>query len=249
MSAFRPRCQVGCRPSAPDLFSVHSLGRGGEPVQTQARFAATKPAHSATVSRLLVQRQAACRRHFPRHFLHGMTTPAMAIIAAAAWQVICTASLHAGSSERPNLIFILADDMGYGDVGCYNPESKIPTPNLDRLARQGVRLTDAHSPSAVCTPTRYGILTGRYCWRTWLKRGVVGGYTPPLIEPHRTTAASFLRQHGYRTACIGKWHLGVGWTRQNGFVGTWENAAAHFEGSWQDGDPVTPTVAAPEAEP
>jgi len=95
---------------------------------------------------------------------------------------------------HPNIVFIMADDMGYGDVGCYNPESKIPTPNIDRLAKQGVRFTDAHSPSAVCTPTRYGVLTGRYCWRTWLKSGVVGGYTNPLIEPSRTTVGSLLQK-------------------------------------------------------
>ena len=99
------------------------------------------------------------------------------------------------TEKLPNIVVILADDMGYGDVKCYNPASKIPTPNMDRLAEQGVRFTDAHSPSAVCTPTRYGLLTGRYCWRTWLKRGVIGGYTPPLIEPHRMTVASLLKKH------------------------------------------------------
>ena len=139
--------------------------------------------------------------------------------------------------DRPNIVFIIADDAGYGDLGCYNPESRIPTPCMDRLAAQGVRFTDAHAPAAVCTPTRYGALTGRYCWRTWLKQGVVGGYTPPLIEPHRATVASFLQQHGYRTACVGKWHLGVGWTRRNGFVPTWEDAERLVKGSWQDGDP------------
>ena len=137
---------------------------------------------------------------------------------------------------KPNIVYILADDMGIGDLGCYNERSLIPTPRMDRLAKEGVRCTDAHSPSAVCTPTRYGVLTGRYCWRTWLKRGVIGGYTPPLIDPHRTTVASLLKRQGYRTACLGKWHLGLGWTRQNGFVGTWKNAKDHFNGSWQDGD-------------
>ncbi|MCK4293015.1 MAG: arylsulfatase [Planctomycetes bacterium] len=140
------------------------------------------------------------------------------------------------TTKRPNIVFIMADDMGYGDVTCYNPDSRIPTPDMDRLAKQGVRFTDAHSPSAVCTPTRYGVLTGRYCWRTWLRSGVVGGYTNPLIEPTRMTAASFLKKQGYTTACIGKWHLGLGWTRHNGYVGTWKDAQAHFKGSWQDGD-------------
>jgi arylsulfatase A-like enzyme len=131
----------------------------------------------------------------------------------------------------------MADDMGYGDVGCYNPDSKIPTPHMDRLAQAGIRLTDAHSPSAVCTPTRYGILTGRYGWRTWLNRGVVGGYTPPLIEPTRTTVASFLQSQGYTTGCFGKWHLGLGWTRVNGYTPTWEDGEKMWRGSWQDGDP------------
>jgi arylsulfatase A-like enzyme len=114
---------------------------------------------------------------------------------------------------KPNLVYILCDDLGYGDVHCFNPASKIPTPHLDRLAAQGMVFTDAHSSSSVCTPTRYGILTGRYNWRSRLKQGVLGGLSPPLIEPDRLTVASFLRQHGYQTAAIGKWHLGLGWAR------------------------------------
>ncbi len=116
----------------------------------------------------------------------------------------------AREAERPNIVFILADDMGTGDLGCYNPESKVPTPNMDRLAAGGMRFTDMHSPSAVCTPTRYGVLTGRYAWRTRLKSGVLWGYSPNLIEPGRVTVAELLRDHGYATACIGKWHLGLG---------------------------------------
>ncbi|UCD53686.1 MAG: sulfatase-like hydrolase/transferase, partial [Phycisphaerales bacterium] len=88
----------------------------------------------------------------------------------------------ASRQELPNIVFILADDLGYGDPGCYNEHTKIPMPALDRLAREGLRFTDAHTPSAVCTPTRYGILTGRYCWRSRLKSGVLGGYSKPLIE-------------------------------------------------------------------
>ena len=118
-------------------------------------------------------------------------------------------------AENPNIIFIMADDLGYGDVACYNPDSKIPTPNMDRLAAEGRRFTDAHSPSGVCTPTRYGVLTGRYAWRSRLKSGVLGGYSPPLIEKGRATVASLLKQKGYRTACIGKWHLGLGWQRND----------------------------------
>jgi arylsulfatase A len=113
--------------------------------------------------------------------------------------------------KKPNIVFIMADDMGIGDVGCYNPDSKIPTPNMDKASEQGVRFTDAHSPSAVCTPTRYGVLTGRYCWRTSLKFGVLGGYSAPLVEPDRLTVAGMLKGTGYHTACIGKWHLGLGY--------------------------------------
>ena len=120
------------------------------------------------------------------------------------------------TSEKPNIILIMADDMGYGDVSCQNPESKIPTPNLDRLATEGTRFTDAHSPSAVCTPTRYGILTGRYCWRSRLKRGVLWCWDSPLIEPDRLTVGRHLQQHGYGTACIGKWHLGWDWPTTDG---------------------------------
>jgi arylsulfatase A len=118
--------------------------------------------------------------------------------------------------DLPNIVLILADDMGFGDVACQNPDSKIPTPNLDRLARQGRRFTDAHSPSAVCTPTRYALLTGRYCWRTALKEQVLWAWDGPLIEPERLTLPAMLRQHGYHTACIGKWHLGWEWPATDG---------------------------------
>lgn len=109
----------------------------------------------------------------------------------------------------PNIILILADDLGTGDVNAYNPDSRIPTPNMDRIAQDGIRFTDAHSGSAVCTPTRYGIITGRYCWRTRLKKGVLNGYSDHLIDPEKTTIASLLQGQGYFTAGIGKWHLGM----------------------------------------
>jgi len=118
--------------------------------------------------------------------------------------------------RKPNIILFLADDMGYGDPECLNPESKIPTPNMNRLAREGMVFTDAHSPSAVCSPTRYGILTGRYCWRTELKAGVLWPWDRPLIEPGRLTLPRLLKQHGYATACIGKWHLGWDWPTKDG---------------------------------
>ena len=111
---------------------------------------------------------------------------------------------------RPNIVFILADDLGWGDLGCYNERSRIPTPHLDRLAREGLRCTDAHSPAAVCSPTRYAILTGRYAWRTSLTSGVLWGESKLLIDPARTTVASLLKRAGYRTGAFGKWHLGFG---------------------------------------
>ena len=117
--------------------------------------------------------------------------------------------------EKPNIVFIMADDMGYGDVGCYNSDSKIPTPNMDRLAEEGVKFTDAHASSAVCTPSRYGILTGRYSWRTRLKEWVIFDYEKPLISKDRLTVASLLKDQGYRTAAIGKWHLGMDWPKNN----------------------------------
>lgn len=111
----------------------------------------------------------------------------------------------------PNLVYIFADDMGYGDVSALNPESKLHTPNIDAIAADGMAFTDMHSASAVCTPSRYSVLTGRYCWRSRLKSGVIGGYTPSLIEPGRETVASMLKQAGYHTGCVGKWHLGLDW--------------------------------------
>jgi len=130
---------------------------------------------------------------------------AMTVLAA------CTSKTE---KNAPNIIFILADDLGYGDISALNADSKINTPNIDRIARNGVTFTDAHSGSAVSTPTRYGILTGRYCWRTTLKSGVLDGYSKPLISPGRTTMAGMLRQQGYHTACIGKWHLGWDWAKK-----------------------------------
>ncbi len=115
----------------------------------------------------------------------------------------------ASRAAPPNIVVIMADDLGYGDVKAFNPTSRIPTTNLDRLAGEGMIFCDAHSGSAVCTPTRYGLMTGRYCWRTRLKSGVLNGYSRHLIDPERLTVAALLKAQGYRTACIGKWHLGM----------------------------------------
>jgi len=125
--------------------------------------------------------------------------------------ILCVSKAECAEKPgAPNIVLILADDLGSGDLGCYNRDSKIPTANLDRLAAEGMRFTDAHSPSSVCTPTRYGLLTGRYAWRTRLKQSVFNGYDTPLIEPERMTVASLLKKHGYATGCVGKWHLGLG---------------------------------------
>lgn len=111
--------------------------------------------------------------------------------------------------QTPNIIYILADDMGYGDISALNENCPFQTPNFDAMAGNGISFTDAHATSAVCTPSRYGILTGRYNWRSRLKSYVIGGYSSPLIEPDQSTVASLLQKNGYRTAAIGKWHLGM----------------------------------------
>ncbi len=132
---------------------------------------------------------------------------------------VLTSPCLAAKSSTPNIIYILADDMGYGDVSILNKrDQKIPTPNIDRLGKEGMIFTDAHSGSAVCTPTRYGILTGRYAWRTRLKGGVLYGYDHHLIETGRMTVASQLKKHGYTTAAFGKWHLGMDYPPKKGVV-------------------------------
>ena len=136
-----------------------------------------------------------------------LTVSLLALLAPFSWL---------DAMQKPNIVFILADDLGYGDLGCYNKHSKIPTPNLDRLASEGMRFKDAHSPSSVCTPTRYALLTGRYSWRTRLQRNVLGPWDKPLIAPDRLTVGKLLQKHGYTTACIGKWHLGQTYATTDG---------------------------------
>ena len=115
----------------------------------------------------------------------------------------------AAGAKLPNIVILYADDLGYGDLSIQNPDGKIPTPHLDQLAREGTRFTDAHSSSGICTPSRYALLTGRYHWRKF--HGIVGSFGPPVIENQRLTLAEVLRERGYHTACIGKWHLGWDW--------------------------------------
>ena len=150
--------------------------------------------------------------------LHKLAALIIAVASPAAVNSPGNAAETTKNGHEPNIVLVLADDFGYGDARCYNPESKIPTPHIDRLAAEGMKFTDAHSGSAVCSPTRYGILTGRYAWRTKLRRGVLGPYDPPLIAEQRPTLPGLLRANGFHTACIGKWHLGWDWPKKNGEV-------------------------------
>jgi len=147
---------------------------------------------------------------FPSTRLNSMLARTHLLVALAVFflppsSVFCAP----GSDGRPNVLFILADDLGYGDLSCYGA-TKVSTPHIDRLAEEGRRFLDAHSPSSVCTPTRYNLLTGRYAWRTWVGGSTVWANDPLLIDPDRYTLADLFREHGYATACLGKWHLGFG---------------------------------------
>ncbi|TZF82615.1 arylsulfatase [Pedobacter sp. BS3] len=143
----------------------------------------------------------------------------LAILGIISCTVNNTACYGQVEKKSPNIVFILADDLGIGDVKCFNPEGKISTPNIDKLASEGMKFTDAHASSSVCTPSRYSILTGRYPWRSRLQDGVLGGFSKPLIDSGRLTVASMLKEHGYHTAIIGKWHLGMDWPLKEGETG------------------------------
>ncbi len=175
-----------------------------ESTAPRIRQSATPPRHIATACRTL--RKPA-----------GVSVRAC-LGAIVAWAALATAArvyCQERRAARPNIVIVLADDLGYGSVGCYGAAADlVRTPHIDRLAREGVRFTDANTPSSVCTPTRYALLTGRYCWRSELKRGVSNVFDPLLIEPDRPTLASLLKRHGYQTAMIGKWHLGYGTDRR-----------------------------------
>ena len=139
---------------------------------------------------------------------------------AAAWWLSMRSLAHAAGAHasKPNVVYILADDLGWGDIDVYNAHSAVPTPHCNAFAKQGMRFTDMHASSAVCTPSRYSILTGRYPWRSRLKKGVLAGDSPNLIEPGRMTVPSMLKAEGYSTAGVGKWHLGLGDAEKTDFT-------------------------------
>lgn len=141
--------------------------------------------------------------------------PIKKVIVTIGFLILYTACLSQEKTSNPNIIVILADDLGYGDVSCYNPDLPFKTANIDALARKGMRFTDAHSPSSVCTPTRYGLLTGRYAWRGRLKKGVLVPWDEPLIEKDRLTLPAMLKSAGYNTYAVGKWHLGWNWEKRD----------------------------------
>lgn len=145
------------------------------------------------------------------NYINFKSSSGIIIALTAASSIIDSCKYERKESKNPNIIIILADDLGHGDVEALNPESRIPTPNLNKLAREGLIFTDAHTPSGVCSPTRYGLLTGRYCWRTRLTSGVLWDYAGTLIEPDRKTIAGILQENGYYTGMVGKWHLGIDW--------------------------------------
>lgn len=159
-------------------------------------------------------------------------TIALSIVALQATAPGAFADSSMQASKRPNIVLILADDMSYDSVSAFNPKmGNLKTPNIDRLVQEGMSFTDAHSGSSVCTPTRYGLLTGRYCWRTRLKSSVLWEWGAPLLDPERLTVAEMLQAQGYDTGMIGKWHLGMNWHGKNGNIanGDLQLADSHFK--------------------
>ncbi len=164
-----------------------------------------------------------------------------AILLLAAF-FVPVAAFTAEHARPPNILLILADDLGYGDVGCYNSESRVPTPHLDRLAAQGLRFTDAHSPSTVCTPSRYSLLTGRMCFRTGYRGVFTGVGGPALIEAERLTLPQMLREAGYATACVGKWHIGMTFFTEDGTPAHEAKVEAEHPADWREGGPALERV-------
>lgn len=139
----------------------------------------------------------------------------------------------------PNVVIIFADDMGYGDVSALNPEAKTKTPNIDRLVTHGITFSDAHASASVCTPSRYGLLTGRYAWRSE-ESGVINGFGGPVIDRNRPTLGNVFQSAGYTTACVGKWHLGLEWKTRDGLY-----PAQDKESGWSNVDYSLPVLRGP----
>ena len=158
--------------------------------------------------KFLDKTQAGCRRSFLRHLLHRFTTLASVACAVTLWQAVCSQQLDAQPSTPPNLIVIMADDLGYGDVSCYGATS-LTTPHIDRLASEGLRFTSGYCSASTCTPTRYSLLTGNYAFRR-PGTGIAPPNAPAIIPPGNETIASILKRAGYATGVVGKWHLGLG---------------------------------------
>lgn len=154
-------------------------------------------------------------------------SPARALSALSAF--LCVLPMRNAAETNPNIVILYADDMGYGDLGANNPASKIPTPNLDRLAAEGLRCTDGHSSSGICTPSRYAMLTGRHHWRDF--HGIANAFDGPVFRKNQLTMPAMLREHGYATACIGKWHLGWNWNAIRK-PGTPKTSIEHTDFDW-----------------
>ena len=155
--------------------------------------------------------------------------------------LLCLVALSFATSRigaQPNIVFILADDLGFGDLACYNEKAKVKTPHLDRLAKQGMRFSDAHSPSTVCTPSRYSLLTGRMCFRTGYRGVFTGVGGPALIKAGRLTLGEMLRRRGYKTACIGKWHIGMTFLTKDGSPAHKAKVSRKTAKDWREGGPA-----------
>ncbi len=181
----------------------------------------------------------------PRSWLVRLLTVLVACAIAAGWLFPrpCEAQPNqVAAYDLPNIVILYADDLGYGDPGCMNPESKIPTPSLDQLARQGIRFTDAHSSSGICTPSRYALLTGRYHWRAF--HDIVDSFGASRLDAAQLTLPEMLQQRGYRTGCVGKWHLGWDWDaiRRDGARSDPKTGFAANDFDWSQPIPGGPLV-------
>ena len=145
----------------------------------------------------------------------------MRVLLNSLFLILSFCSLLNSEQKTPNVLLIMVDDFGWGDASCYNAKPLFETPAIDQLAHEGIRFKNAFTPHSVCTPTRYALLTGRYCWRTHVREGVLAGYGQSLIPKGRVTLGSLFKSKGYRTAVVGKWHVGLDWVPVEGDPGDW----------------------------